>query len=74
MAPFFKNVIGFDPGVKEPIPGVTMVTDKDELIKQSKFISLHAPYMPATHHIIGKREFALMQKGTILVNVSRVVN
>lgn len=71
MSPFFKNVIGYDPGVKDPIPGVTMVTDKDELISQSKFISLHAPYMPATHHIIGKRELALMQKGTILVNVSR---
>lgn len=71
MSPFFKSVIGYDPGVTDPIPGVTLVTDKDELISQSKFISLHAPYMPATHHIIGRRELALMQKGTILVNVSR---
>lgn len=71
MSPFFKNVLGYDPGVTQPIPGVTMVKDLDELISQSKFISLHAPYMPSTHHMIGKRELALMQKGTVLVNVSR---
>lgn len=71
MSPFFNNVIGYDPAVKEEIPGVTMVQDLDELLKQSKFISLHAPYMPSTHHMIGKRELALMQKGSILVNVSR---
>jgi D-3-phosphoglycerate dehydrogenase len=71
MSPFFKDVLGYDPAVKEPIPGVTMVADLDELLTQSKFISMHAPYMPATHHMIGKRELALMQKGSILVNVSR---
>lgn len=71
MSPFFNNVIGYDPAVKEDIPGVTMVQDLDELLKQSKFISLHAPYMPSTHHMIGKRELALTQKGTVLVNVSR---
>ena len=71
MSPFFKNVLGYDPAVKDSIPGVTMVDDLDELLKESKFISLHAPYLPSTHHMIGKRELALMQKGSILVNVSR---
>lgn len=71
MNPFFKNVLGYDPAVKEKIDGVTMVTELDELLTQSKFISMHAPYMPATHHMIGRRELALMQKGSILVNVSR---
>ncbi len=71
MQPFVKEVIGFDPMVTESIPGVTMVSNLDELLKKCKFISLHAPYMPSTHHIIGKREMALMPKGSILVNVSR---
>lgn len=71
MSPFFKSVLGYDPAVTQPIPGVTMVKDVDELISQSKFISLHAPYMPSTHHMISRRELALMQKGTVLVNVSR---
>jgi D-3-phosphoglycerate dehydrogenase len=71
MGPFFKNVLGYDPAVKEDIDGVTMVKDLDELITQSRFISMHAPYMPSTHHMIGRRELGLMQKGSILVNVSR---
>jgi D-3-phosphoglycerate dehydrogenase len=48
-----------------------MVDNLDDLLKQSKFISMHAPYLPSTHHMIGKRELELMQKGSILVNVSR---
>lgn len=71
MRPFVKEIIGYDPMVKESIPGVTMVENLDDLLTKCKFISLHAPYMPSTHHIIGKRELALMQRGTILVNVSR---
>ncbi len=71
MSPFFKNILGFDPAVKESIPGITMVDDLDELLSQSKFISMHAPYLPSTHHMIGRRELALMQRGSILVNVSR---
>lgn len=71
MTPFFKNITGYDPAVKDEIPGVTMVEDLDVLLKQSKFISMHAPYLPSTHHMIGKRELGIMQKGSILVNVSR---
>lgn len=71
MRPFVKEIIGFDPMVTESISGVTMVQNLDDLLAKCKFISLHAPYMPSTHHMIGKRELALMQKGTVLVNVSR---
>ncbi|CAB4737968.1 unannotated protein [freshwater metagenome] len=71
MQPFVKDVIGFDPAVTEAIPGVTMTKNLDELLTKCKVISMHAPYMPSTHHMIGKRELALMQKGSILVNVSR---
>jgi D-3-phosphoglycerate dehydrogenase len=71
MQPFVKDIIGFDPAVTEAIPGVTMTKNLDELLTKCKIISMHAPYMPSTHHMIGKRELALMQKGSILVNVSR---
>ncbi|GDX22597.1 D-isomer specific 2-hydroxyacid dehydrogenase family protein [Actinomycetes bacterium] len=71
MQPFVKDVIGFDPAVTQAIPGVTMTKNLDELLTKCKVISMHAPYMPSTHHMIGKRELALMQKGSILVNVSR---
>ncbi len=71
MQPFFKDVIGFDPAVTENIPGITMTRNLDDLLINCKVISMHAPYMPSTHHMIGKREIALMQRGSILVNVSR---
>jgi D-3-phosphoglycerate dehydrogenase / 2-oxoglutarate reductase len=69
--PLFKSIVGFDPAVTGEIPGVKMVSSLDELLSQSKFVSLHAPYMKSTHHMIGAREMALMPKGSILVNVSR---
>lgn len=71
MKPFVNEILGFDPAVTGEIPGVRMVDSLDELLTQSKIISMHAPYMPATHHMIGRRELALMPKGSILVNVSR---
>ena len=71
MKPFVNEILGFDPAVTGEIPGVRMVDSLDELLTQSKIISMHAPYLPATHHMIGRRELALMPKGSILVNVSR---
>jgi D-3-phosphoglycerate dehydrogenase len=71
MRPFVKEVIGYDPGVTSPIEGVRMVSNLDELLTACKVISMHAPYMPSTHHMISEKELAKMQKGTILVNVSR---
>jgi len=71
MRPFVKEVIGYDPGVTTPIEGVRMVTNLDDLLTNCKVISMHAPYMPSTHHMISEKELAQMQKGSILVNVSR---
>ena len=71
MRPFVKEVIGYDPGVTTPIEGVRMVSNLDKLLTQCKVISMHAPYMPSTHHMISEKELAKMQKGSILVNVSR---
>ncbi|HTZ18250.1 MAG TPA: D-glycerate dehydrogenase [Dissulfurispiraceae bacterium] len=43
----------------------------DELLSQSDFISIHTPLTPATHHLIGQREFGMMKKTAILVNTAR---
>jgi D-3-phosphoglycerate dehydrogenase len=71
MKPFVHEILGFDPAITGEIPGVRMVDSLDELLAASKIVSMHAPYLPATHHMIGRRELALMPKGSILVNVSR---
>ncbi len=43
----------------------------NSLIKNSDFISLHVPLLPATHHLIGKRELKLMKNDAILINTAR---
>ena len=43
----------------------------DEVLKQADFVSIHTPYMPSTHHLIGDRELSLMKPGAILINTAR---
>ena len=43
----------------------------DEVLKQSDFVSVHTPYMPATHHLISTRELHLMKPSAILINTAR---
>jgi glyoxylate reductase len=43
----------------------------DKLIEESDFITLHLPLTPATHHLIGAREFGMMKKTAVLVNAAR---
>ncbi|HLI04985.1 MAG TPA: D-glycerate dehydrogenase [Ktedonobacteraceae bacterium] len=43
----------------------------DEVLQQSDFVSIHTPYMPSTHHLIGERELNLMKPSAILVNTAR---
>ena len=41
------------------------------LLSESDVVSLHVPASAATHHLIGRRELALMKPGAILINTSR---
>ncbi len=43
----------------------------EELLQQSDIISLHAPYMPATHHLINENTIKMIKKGAILINTAR---
>jgi len=50
--------------------GVTYV-DKDTLLRESDFISLHVPLRPDTHHLIGRAELGQMKPTAILINTAR---
>src|SRR3990172_1043578 len=43
----------------------------DELLRQSDFVSLHAPLTPDTWHLIGERELLMMKPASVLVNTAR---
>ena len=55
---------------EETTAEATYVT-MDELLTQSDFISLNAPYTPETHHIIGEAELKKMKPTAILINTAR---
>lgn len=43
----------------------------DELLRQSNFVSIHAPYTQETFHLLGSRELALMKPSAMLINTAR---
>lgn len=45
--------------------------DKDVLLQESDFISLHAPLTEDTKHVIGEKEFKMMKKTAIIINTAR---
>jgi lactate dehydrogenase-like 2-hydroxyacid dehydrogenase len=45
--------------------------DRDTVLAQSDFLSLHVPLTAATRHLIGASEFARMKPSAILVNTAR---
>ncbi len=70
---FSAEVYAYDPGLApseirersaEPI-------SFEELLKTSDIITLHAPLLPETYHMIGDKEFSLMKDNAILIDTAR---
>jgi D-3-phosphoglycerate dehydrogenase len=53
-----------------PEPGIEIV-DLDTLCREADYISVHAPLVPETRHLIDRRRIALMKPTAILVNTAR---
>lgn len=43
----------------------------DELLSSSDFVSLHAPLLPTTYHLIGEKELRRMKRTAFLINAAR---
>lgn len=50
--------------------GATYV-DKETLLKESDFLTLHVPLLPETHHYISEIELKMMKPTAVLINASR---
>ncbi|STX07467.1 2-hydroxyacid dehydrogenase [Kocuria rosea] len=58
-----------DPGIAAEL-GARRV-NLDELLSVSDVVSLHCPYGPATHHLIGAEQLVAMKDSAYLVNTAR---
>jgi len=58
-----------DPGIAAEL-GARRV-ELDELLAVSDVVSLHCPYGPATHHLIGEEQLSAMKESAYLVNTAR---
>lgn len=45
--------------------------DRETLMRESDFLSLHVPLTPETRHSIGRREFLLLKPGAFVINTAR---
>ena len=45
--------------------------DLDELLARSDVVTLHAPALPSTYHMINRERLSLMKRGAILINTAR---
>ncbi len=73
LRPFEYRVLLFDPTV-DAIEAVSLGTEKADLptlMTQSDIVSVHAPSLPSTRHMIGARELSLMKEGAALINTAR---
>lgn len=51
--------------------GVEWVDEKEQLLQQADFVSLHVPLLPETRHLIGATELSWMKPTAFLINASR---
>lgn len=67
---FGMTVLGYDPFVKDPPGGVTMLS-LEELASKAEVISLHAPLTKDTTHIVSESLLAHMRDGVYIINTAR---
>ena len=56
---------------QDDIPRVEFRQTVEEILKESNFVSIHVPLLPATHHLINAQKIGLMKRTAYLINTSR---
>ncbi len=70
------QVVGHDPDITVEgawgLPSqVRRANSVDELLKVSRFVTLHVPLVERTRHLVNAKNIGLMREGAILLNFSR---
>jgi len=69
-SPLGLRILGYD---VKPAPDVGPVqfVDRETLLRESDFLSLHCPLTKDTHHLMNSQAFDKVKPGAFLINVSR---
>ncbi|MBU9746283.1 C-terminal binding protein [Lachnospiraceae bacterium ASD3451] len=70
---FGMRILAYDPYASEQTAkeaGVVL-TDMEQIIKESDFLSVHCPLTKDTRHIIGREEFRKMKSTAFVINTAR---
>ncbi len=70
---FGLNIFAFDPFVDKEIAKEFQVTlvDLPHLLRQSDFITIHAPLIDETRNLFGEEEFRMMKTSAYIINTAR---
>ncbi|MGB3632474.1 MAG: NAD(P)-dependent oxidoreductase, partial [Rubrobacteraceae bacterium] len=70
---FGMKVLAFDVNRNQLLADVLdfSYADLDELLENSDIVTLHAPAIPATHHLINKDTLSQMKRTALLINTAR---
>ena len=71
LSGFGCRVLAVSPHEKEEAKGLARYTDPDTLYKESDIITLHAPAIKDTYHMLDAQAFSKMKDGVILINCAR---
>lgn len=70
---FTGDVVLYDPFVDEERAAAldVQLIGLDDLMRTSDVVTMHAPILPETRHMVGRRQLELMKPGALLVNSAR---
>jgi D-3-phosphoglycerate dehydrogenase / 2-oxoglutarate reductase len=70
---FRMKVLAYDPRSAPDAPDAHRVTrvSLEELLRQSDFVTIHAPLTPQTKHMLDSARLASMKRGSFLINAAR---
>ncbi|PIR84087.1 hydroxyacid dehydrogenase [Candidatus Kaiserbacteria bacterium CG10_big_fil_rev_8_21_14_0_10_51_14] len=70
---FAMNIIAFDVQPDESFAKETGIVYRplEDLVAESHIVTLHVPYLPATHHLINAELLAKFRAGGYLINTAR---
>ncbi len=73
LKPFQVDILLYDPFIDE-VKAAAMGARKaelDEVLTQADILSIHAPSIPETHHMINRETLSKIKKDAVLINTAR---